>query len=998
MFTLGKSIVGLGLVLLAMFAPPALAQDTRTARDLYVDAWFKETAESDFAGALKLYRECADRAAASDRELAAKALLRVAKIAAARGDAEAAKIVMDRIGKEFADTAAAKEAAKTTTPEQGASSEGKDVDEARKWLDEMLTSENDRSPNKGATIFRVLGAAEVMRIYQARGGRLENVLYSRQPGDLSTADWMLFATRKDLADRGRDVAIWQFSNSHPTAVPKELVDSIDDKIEPRSAARFFEVCVNIGTAEALAALASKADVLGRVFPHGGVTPPFGKLLENQNEGAADVMARLFAAAVADKSLEWIGQQFLSNSSVPALTLDTPGWRVVREWFPKFSSSTRVNFAYAIVNIPNVAPIDSVVQMLLADPEPTVRLRTIGGLLLSQNATLRTRAAKALAKEPRPVDVNAISNVVQKETPAFEELLDELSGPLLEWAYQMSFQWYPSPAAILHRGLERKDPEMLRALFRPQWPNSIEIDQGGSVSNGWSPAYQQLQQNGRLKSIAADSDATLMLKCVDAALALNDEVLAESALNAMGNDLNERFTKGVIDRFVAAGLSRVDRFFVQGNNVRDVSRESKLALMSRPSRETRSAAIKKFRDPSLLAQLATTADPIDLELIRQVAENLPEVQLVVLERAAPDSMMALKAFVSLVTKNDSALGIGLARGGDDRLGDAAVWVLRIIVVGGTWPVGARKAGENPPTEEEKKALHDKNVAEGNPLVLVLDAIEGLKVPEPFREELEKTLDAQHEQLARLKALGVVVEKHRTDWARALRDRQADRIIKDAELNPGNFQFIETAALDLASLEARENALRLLDDSNSTRRSLGLLCLAKLGDKAAIVKFAQDHPGSIEWVGAAIEAGARDEILASVAGGHLRRDEVLSQPAALKDVDLLCQLLLGGDRVGNFQNYSQQIKAAVENYVGKRDADSLMKIVTYYDSRDAVDALFALGEIGRVLDALPRWPNQAAQVAMEEFKRRTKIPAQFAGDLGYETVRRDYATQWKAALGL
>src|SRR5678815_3846818 len=129
MRNVANSILALSIVALALFAPSSLAQDTRSAKDLYVDAWFKETAESDFAGALKLYRDCADRAATSDRELAAKALLRVAKIATARGDAEAAKIVMDRIGKEFADTAAAKDAAKSGNDEKPATAGTRDADE-----------------------------------------------------------------------------------------------------------------------------------------------------------------------------------------------------------------------------------------------------------------------------------------------------------------------------------------------------------------------------------------------------------------------------------------------------------------------------------------------------------------------------------------------------------------------------------------------------------------------------------------------------------------------------------------------------------------------------------------------------------------------------------------------------------------------------------------------------------------------------------------------------
>ena len=102
-------LLGISALLLSLFSSAAPAQET--SRDAFIEGWFLETAEGDLEGALKQYRLAIKLGGAEDRPLMAKAALRMARIAKARGDQEAWRAQLEQLAQLYPGTEAAEQAA-----------------------------------------------------------------------------------------------------------------------------------------------------------------------------------------------------------------------------------------------------------------------------------------------------------------------------------------------------------------------------------------------------------------------------------------------------------------------------------------------------------------------------------------------------------------------------------------------------------------------------------------------------------------------------------------------------------------------------------------------------------------------------------------------------------------------------------------------------------------------------------------------------------------------
>jgi hypothetical protein len=162
-------------------AAQAAVQDTpasyASARDAYLEGWFQETAQRDLQAALTAYRACV--AKGDDRELAAKATLRMAWIARALGDDDAAKAQFAQVVEQYGDTKAAEDArAELDAPavDPAMSGAAAVVLEARRALEEMFANEEGVTPGKVEQVFAVLGAQDFADVRKASGKEGEAVL------------------------------------------------------------------------------------------------------------------------------------------------------------------------------------------------------------------------------------------------------------------------------------------------------------------------------------------------------------------------------------------------------------------------------------------------------------------------------------------------------------------------------------------------------------------------------------------------------------------------------------------------------------------------------------------------------------------------------------------------------------------------------------------------------------------------------------------------------
>lgn len=974
----------IAFLLAASIVAPLLAQE-RTARDAYVEGWFKETAEADLGGALKLYQECADRAAKSDPELAAKALMRMSKLALARGETDVAKAFADRVATDFAATAAAKEAASAKeAPAKGAASQ--EVEEARKWLDEILSDDHYPTEQKATSVMRILGIDEVLRIHRARGGSLQYVVKPTDAKALPDAAWSELA-RSKVDSEVRAAAMQKLAALKPKAIDAELARSVNPA-DWMVAGAFIDLCLAVGTPEALASGESTMQA-GEVA--GMLTVERLYWLQH-TEGGARLLKAGFERLKATGTLDSVLRNFLSQGKLTSSQFSdgTTGGAEFRAVFPSASAAVRMDVALRLTQ-QNAAPLEpEVAAMLLADAEPRVRMMAIALQLNSADASTRARSAAALAAEPRPIEVDGLRAPSQ-----FHEVIDVTTGALRELLYAQLMEVNNGPGAdALQYGLDHDHVEVIYALFSPRAPRSGELQRGGNGVGYWNGAYNSYLR----QSLEAHDPTDLLQRAVAKALALKDEQLAMDALRALNGSFGSRIAVGVADQFAAAAMPRVDLELVSGSTDAFVflSPDSLRRLATHPLRDVRTPFFRRCIDADLLTSVAANADEEDLKVLLARGLDLQwwSLVLAVFRRAEPTSRTALDAFIACLPNSDEALILACERGTDeDDLGVAALTTVGELEDNTTRGGYSLLPGESPAEAKARvSAARAAAKAAGNPVALLDGVLDGIKISAPLKEALSaEKRRIPGDTTAWLRAAAAVLRDRRADWNRALMDRQANLIVAKTEvLDP-----VESGK-QLAALGAHDVALGLVDRSDQNVRRAGVEALALLGDKAAVLAYANAHPWPREWVRPMLVVGADAELVALARDGKVSPTEILNARESWTHRELVCNLLL--DQGVMPEAPGDALTAAVDHLARTKDVERLAQVARLYGSRDAVKALFQLDAIGRILDELPTWPNNPASEAMNELQRRTGIPEGTSVSAQNQETRRELVAQWRAKLGL
>lgn len=976
-----------GLVLSASLAMSAAsAQAPKTARDAYVEAWFKETAEADLVGALALYKQCLDSAATSDRELAARALLRIAKIAQARGEAEVAASQLDRLAEEFEGTAAAKEAqVEAAAPAETPTGESREVIEARRWLDEMLTNERDDSPRKAKTIFSVLGLEEILRVYAARGGNLAQFLGALDASLLTPEQWIDVALTEGTYNDVLLVVLAKLRTQKPEQIPEAFTHKVAKNPTQDSVIHFLEVSLALGTSDAVGAA--------------------NEVLRAAVSGLADfryadsyvyfqiVLTRLIETDIPDVSVlvaSWLGGLKGVSESTQSLAFSrmggsddgirrllasvcsqTNGARVFWSEILRVNVRLRAQVIRQIVEQDPKSIPEAIVARWLEDPEPAIRTLAIAYQLKQDNNEQRRAAARVLARETSPIEVHPIESVLRSSSTVPVEAIEETSGALREYLY---YQTYCSRAglAALRLGLERGDVEAIHALFDPRFAESRTL-----VSNGNSNRVAQaafLDSNVLRPALAKDPDPDLLKKAVIAALAIPDPRLHLATLRTVEGTLDERAGAGLADLFAAVGSPRLDlELVLRGNTYLHLSVGSVRRLLRSPDRGTRVRAIQQCTETSLLREVVGDCDPSDFAPLFERAKQRRDFQLAleILRRVAPEDRLVIEVFLFTLPREADALVVACERGGGDLLGEVASYAAETVAHGSRLDNTLRQR--------------------------VSEALTGLVVPDPLRNAL-KSAPRGGDSNVFLRGIAEVLRANLETWRTCLVNREAARVVAAQLASPTVDLGVGE---EIAALGGNEFARGLLTHSDSVVRQIGLRALAVLGEKDAVIAYARAHANPEEWVRPLLRVGAHEEILDAIRTGRVTRAEVASRVDFDTDPTLLRDVLLAEAPVDALFSTRTDghaiLKRLIDARVVAKDVDALVRAVDFYNTKDAIAGLFQLGAVDRLLEMYPRISSDPSRAVFDEMRARTGWPEpNVSNQVDFLAEREALVAEWRKRL--
>lgn len=954
-------------------APSLLAQAARSPRDAYIEAWFKETAEADLTSALTLYKECADQAAATDRELAAKALLRIVRIARARGDEEAATLVEARIRSEFAGTLSSSDLEKgnADTATGSAPAESREVLEARRWLDEMLSTEGDNSSQKATTILRVLGIDEVLRVHAARGGRLSSILNAASADALTVDQWLDLATRADSYDSVLYAAFLKLVKQPPTVIPEALAKRVEES-DAETVGRFVDLCLAVGTPEAF----HRAEALLRAtmprFRGGiGIThiDRLFQLIQLDDASSARLVAAWLDGIDAGKApgtmLEGVG---LPETRYVVLE-PTAGAEVFWARFPSWTLRARLRFA-EIISFNRPLPPDGVFAVLRSDPEPRIRMISIKFDLASSDLDKRRLAARALEAESAPVDVEFLREAInRKGSPPPIEVFEETTGSLREYAYWVNLTAMGHTESI-RAGLAQGHLELLYALFDPRFDRDRRLQWGGSRSSRQAPAVTQQTLRSALE---LDSDPDLLRKAVAAALEIPDPNLHVAVLESLDSLATSRSGTGLGESFAALGEVHVDlRLLTKSPYRNELSEATFRRYLKDPRREVRQAAIQACDSPALLHEIVAECDLQDLESLHTRTSEIGfgGLRIEVLKRVDPDSDTAVYAFWSLLARSGEGFALACERGGDARLGREADLALSCLIGMNQGSVGCEHG-------DTHAAFRDLRVP-----ALIVEGL--LNLPGMSRQE-------------RRREWAALLRANLEAWDTALIDREARRLVMERQAD---------SVSQLAALGARDFAIELLEHPYSQRRTIGLETLAELGEAEIVIEYARSHAVAEEWVYPLLRVGADDEMIAQLRSGRVSAATVLktltamTHPGTSRNQELrpvvLRELLLNGDEIdrGLLTGLGDATLRFIDALVATKDVAGLAELEWRYEVGQAIPGLFQLRAFEELFTLFLGATRGTAERIYKEMVLRTGYGDSMPYDL--RSTREALVLEWRKRL--
>ena len=449
----------------------AIAQET--AQELYVEGWMREHVDRDLEAALIAYGQCLEVAAAGEREIAARALLRIAIVAETREEAEVASAQFARLQRDYAGTTAAAEAAAREQLEPASNSDPEIsliLREARRSLVQLLLGEVPADDSRGTKldlVLRTLSVDEILATVQQIGAPFDALHGASQAHEqklvalLDTGEELLIphvlrAMRSFQQPYSETLLRWLSAPQH----------EVNDEIFWRALRRRLD-----GQDPLFRAIADAHPSVLQNDPREVVAI----LIRDESTLALDLFDRFLATGPhLASAFEWMVTPWSSferdRRHLVPLAFETSIARRMREEFRKLPAEQRWRLADEMRKVEGDRDYSTeFMQLLDEDPEPLIRAVATRIRIQSGNAATREDGLRQLAsysQELRAEIVEPVGTSLQT-TQELSLLLDCAKSPSeLQALYSRMLPHRTQQRLVVEAGLQRGDVELLRAILAP----------------------------------------------------------------------------------------------------------------------------------------------------------------------------------------------------------------------------------------------------------------------------------------------------------------------------------------------------------------------------------------------------------------------------------------------------------------------------------------------------------------------------------------------------
>jgi hypothetical protein len=931
-------------------AAQAAVQDTpasyASARDAYLEGWFQETAQRDLQAALTAYRACV--AKGDDRELAAKATLRMAWIARALGDDDAAKAQFAQVVEQYGDTKAAEDArAELDVPavDPAMSGAAAVVLEARKALEEMFANEEGVTPGKVEQVFAVLGAQDFADVRKASGKEGEAVL--RTLFRLGRVDLLVA-----IAEAGVVGSVMRLAGTRGD------VPEFDGKLD-----RF-------ATAEGVNALEFVQFALGQSATSTHAIA--AKLLRDRTRLTEDQWMNQFNVRGFWPVVNRVGHTpgseptevfdgiidlaRIPGQHAPVLgALTTPFARRVIARYAEFPARQRASFLdyYNDSSVSIGALGRALLDAMLNDVDPAVRRAAIQRMARDVDATIASEGIRRAFAES-PIDVSVVEReLLNRAQPIPTEVfLEAPAGAAREWMY-FALLGARDVQRILALGLERGDVELVTAFFDPSAfvRNPALMGSGQLLSDAPAPSQQLLVRS----ALVATSDTQLLDRLAETAAKHERLRVRLAAVQLFAALARERDAAAQLMKF-ATDSSPAVRIHVASQAAR-LTLEARRDLALDSSWDVGVAALMQIDDPATIELLAqvVAADRADKVLELAQALDVRAALFTILEREDVSERLAQRAFGVLEARDPTA-------------------IVRALVVG-------QRAGRTSLAADARNALAQ------------------LAHLEPIKTHYDRLIQARgrDDEDRAIAELPKIAREIEIAW----REAKSAALLRELAANqPGPSS--QALGRRLAAVTTREQLRSMLDAQSQERTSSVVAwALAEHGAKDLLVvqltsPFASEDLGWL--VEPLIAVGAAEDAIRAAVEGRLGPDRVWHALVTAREFAAAGRMRYGpvASHAAFVSNAATEIAIATA-LEEAGDVDSLLRTVAIGGSGPALRALLRLKKQELVFEQLPTLPTERANAVTAQLLELTRVGQAFTNAWpAYADEQRALIEKFRAAL--
>lgn len=930
-------------------AAPAAVQDEpaayASARDAYLEGWFQETAQRDLQAALTAYRACV--AKGDDRELAAKATLRMAWIARALGDDDAAKAQFAQVVEQYGDTKAAEDArAELDAPpaDPAASGAAAVVLEARKALEDMFANEEGVTPGKVEQVFAVLGAqdfAEVRKASGKYGGAVLRTLFRLGRVDLLVA----------IAEAGVVEPVMGLAGT------LDVVPEFDGKLDRFATAEGVDALQFVQFAMGQSAASTHAIAAGLLKDRTRVTElrwmnqinarAFWPVVNRVGHAPGTELAEVFDAI--------IDLARIPGQHAPTLGgLTTPFARRVIARYAEFPARQRASFLGSYGDSVSIGALDrTLFDAMLSDIDPAVRRGAIQRMAQDVDATIAGEGIRRAFAES-PIEVLVIERELGKRAQPIptEVFLEAPAGAAREWMY-FALLNARDVQRILALGLERNDSEVLTAFFDP---SAFVRNPGLMSSSQLLGDVQSPSQRQEVRSaLVATSDTQLLDRLAETAAKHERLRVRVAAVQLFAALARERDAAAQLMKF-AVDPSPAVRIRVASQAAR-LSPEARRDLALDSSWDVGVAALMQIDDPATIEFLAqaASADRADKVLDLAQARDVRAAQFTILEREDVSEALARRAFAVLEARDPTA-------------------IVRALVVG-------QRAGRDQLGIDARNKL--AQLAHLEPIKTQFDRI----TQSTGRDDEDRAI-ADVPKIAR-------------EIEIAWREVKSAALLRELAANQ---QGLDARAFGrrLAAVTTREQLRIMLEaQSREPTSSVVAWALAEHGAKDLLVMqltspFASEDLGWL--VEPLIEVGGAEDAIRAAAEGRLDPNRVWQALVTAREFAAAGRMRYGPVASYGVLSSNSATDVAIATALEEAgDVDTLLRAVAISGSESAVRALLRLNKQELVFEKLPTWPADRANGVTQQLLDLTRVgPAVVNGWPSFADEQRALIEKFRAAL--